>query len=255
MPLRTTCVLRFLLRLSGAGPRRRAWAALGCTRSSVDPRPFARPGTLATRRLRGLSPFRIQGRPAFHDVVGQPEAPGLSLDPRERTDAQQVQDLARRRPQLDGGVEPEGVPPAMADDLTARVILVGVEIGQIGASAADLLSRVCRGGRAARGCCVARSNRANGRCGTGVPPVRGGILPGLRDRGSGIRDREVAPLAHSALARTESLGSHQRTDHPARDDALFLRHSLAHRTDGDPRIEYLDVVITKWPPAQRRYGS
>ena len=40
-----------------------------------------------------------------------------------------------------------------------------------------------------------------------------------------------------------------------RDDARFLRHSLTHRTDGDPRIEYLDVVITKWPPAQRKYGS
>ena len=62
-------------------------------------------------------------------------------------------------------------------------------------------------------------------------------------------------LSHSALNRTESRGSHQRTDHPARDDAKFLTHSLAYRTEGAPRIEYLDVVITKWPPAQRKYGS
>ncbi|MAE59756.1 MAG: fumarate reductase (quinol) flavoprotein subunit [Planctomycetaceae bacterium] len=62
-------------------------------------------------------------------------------------------------------------------------------------------------------------------------------------------------LAHSALARTESRGSHQRTDHPQRDDDNFLKHSLAYQTDGDPRIEYLDVVITKWPPGERVYGS
>ncbi len=62
-------------------------------------------------------------------------------------------------------------------------------------------------------------------------------------------------VAYSALARTESRGSHQRTDYPKRDDDKFLAHSLAHRTDGSPRIEYLDVVITRWPPAERKYGD
>ena len=62
-------------------------------------------------------------------------------------------------------------------------------------------------------------------------------------------------VAHSALARTESRGSHQRTDHPARDDERFLRHSLAYRTGGAPRVEYADVTITRWPPAERTYGS
>lgn len=62
-------------------------------------------------------------------------------------------------------------------------------------------------------------------------------------------------LAHSALARTESRGSHQRTDHPKRDDDRFLKHSLAYRSEGDPRIEYLDVTITSWPPGERVYGS
>ncbi len=61
-------------------------------------------------------------------------------------------------------------------------------------------------------------------------------------------------VAHSALARTESRGSHQRSDHPKRDDERFLKHSMAYRTDGAPRIEYLDVVITRWPPAERVYG-
>jgi len=61
-------------------------------------------------------------------------------------------------------------------------------------------------------------------------------------------------VAHSALARTESRGSHQRTDYPKRDDNRFLRHSMAYHTDGAPRIDYLDVVITRWPPAERVYG-
>jgi len=61
-------------------------------------------------------------------------------------------------------------------------------------------------------------------------------------------------VAYSALARTESRGSHQRTDHQ-RDDARFLKHTLAYRTGRAPRVDYLDVVITRWPPAQRVYGG
>ena len=64
-------------------------------------------------------------------------------------------------------------------------------------------------------------------------------------------------LAHSALARTESRGSHQRTDYPERDDERFLSHSLAYRGHDDTavRIDYKDVVITKWPPEKRVYGQ
>jgi fumarate reductase flavoprotein subunit len=62
-------------------------------------------------------------------------------------------------------------------------------------------------------------------------------------------------VAFSALARQESRGSHQRTDFPKRDDAKYLKHSLAYRTEGDPRIEYQDVIITRWPPGERVYGT
>lgn len=61
-------------------------------------------------------------------------------------------------------------------------------------------------------------------------------------------------IAHSALARTESRGSHQRTDHPQRDDETFLVHSLAYRNEGDPTIRTKPVTITRWPPGERVYG-
>ena len=60
-------------------------------------------------------------------------------------------------------------------------------------------------------------------------------------------------VAHSALLRRESRGSHSRMDYEERDDENFLCHSLAYRTDGDPRIEYQDVVITRWQPQERTY--
>ena len=62
-------------------------------------------------------------------------------------------------------------------------------------------------------------------------------------------------IAHSAWRRKESRGSHQRTDFPQRDDDNFLKHSLAYRTDIEPRIDYKDVIITKWPPGKRVYGK
>ncbi|NBC32361.1 MAG: fumarate reductase (quinol) flavoprotein subunit [Alphaproteobacteria bacterium] len=63
-------------------------------------------------------------------------------------------------------------------------------------------------------------------------------------------------VAQSGLARTESRGAHQRLDYPARDDAKFLCHSMAHyNPNAEPRIDYLDVVITKSQPQERLYGA
>ncbi len=62
-------------------------------------------------------------------------------------------------------------------------------------------------------------------------------------------------IIQSGLIRTESRGAHQRTDHPERNDERFLAHSLANRSeDGPPRIEFLPVNITRWPPGERVYG-
>ena len=60
--------------------------------------------------------------------------------------------------------------------------------------------------------------------------------------------------ALAALNRTESRGSHWRTDHPVRDDEMWLKHSLAiYNPDEPPRLEYIDVIITKYQPTARKY--
>ena len=60
-------------------------------------------------------------------------------------------------------------------------------------------------------------------------------------------------IAASALARQESRGAHFRTDFPQRDDANWLKHTLCHYTPDGPRLDYLPVTITQWPPAERTY--
>ncbi|HEV8421504.1 MAG TPA: succinate dehydrogenase/fumarate reductase flavoprotein subunit, partial [Actinomycetota bacterium] len=57
----------------------------------------------------------------------------------------------------------------------------------------------------------------------------------------------------SALERRESRGSHTRRDYPDRDDERYLKHTLAYATPEGPRIDYSDVAITRWPPAERKY--
>ncbi len=63
-------------------------------------------------------------------------------------------------------------------------------------------------------------------------------------------------MAASALQRKESRGSHQRLDYTDRDDATYLKHSLAQYSAEDlPAIAYCDVRITRSQPAERVYGG
>src|SRR5579883_1297361 len=58
-----------------------------------------------------------------------------------------------------------------------------------------------------------------------------------------------------ALARKESRGGHYREDYQKRDDANFLKHTLAYRSDtpGQPDLRYKPVVITEFQPKERKY--
>ncbi|MBT8059744.1 MAG: succinate dehydrogenase/fumarate reductase flavoprotein subunit, partial [Gammaproteobacteria bacterium] len=63
-------------------------------------------------------------------------------------------------------------------------------------------------------------------------------------------------ITEASLQRRESRGAHQRLDYSERDDEQFLKHSLAfRRSDDRPRIEWLDVTITKSQPGVRDYSG
>jgi fumarate reductase flavoprotein subunit len=64
-------------------------------------------------------------------------------------------------------------------------------------------------------------------------------------------------VAYGALQRTESRGSHFREDYPKRDDANWLKRTLAYWDAGAalPRLEYESVVITESAPGDRGYGE
>jgi len=70
---------------------------------------------------------------------------------------------------------------------------------------------------------------------------------------------EVVVVA--ARNRKESRGGHMRDDFPARDDANYMKHTMAYLT-GDPhssnsedhiRLDWKPVVITRYQPMERKY--
>ncbi len=65
-------------------------------------------------------------------------------------------------------------------------------------------------------------------------------------------------ILRCAVARTESRGAHARRDFPKRDDANWLKHSLAFYSaeeteGGHVRLGYSPVKITRYQPAERHY--
>ncbi len=75
-----------------------------------------------------------------------------------------------------------------------------------------------------------------------------------------LRLRGIARLALGtalgALARTESRGAHYRTDYPRRDDANWLKRTLARWpvNADEPTLDYEPVGLIDLPPGHRGYG-
>ena len=64
-------------------------------------------------------------------------------------------------------------------------------------------------------------------------------------------------ISCGALNRTESRGSHFREDYPKRDDANWLKRTLAYWRPGAdlPDLQYESITITELPPGDRGYGE
>jgi succinate dehydrogenase / fumarate reductase flavoprotein subunit len=63
----------------------------------------------------------------------------------------------------------------------------------------------------------------------------------------------VETIVVGGLARTESRGAHSRTDYPKRDDANWMKHTLAWKTEAGVRLDYKPVVITRFKPEERKF--
>jgi succinate dehydrogenase / fumarate reductase, flavoprotein subunit len=58
-----------------------------------------------------------------------------------------------------------------------------------------------------------------------------------------------------ALMRNESRGAHYKPDFPKRDDANFLKTTIAKYTPSGPEFSYEDVDISLIPPRERNYSK
>ncbi len=61
------------------------------------------------------------------------------------------------------------------------------------------------------------------------------------------------PITLGALNRNESRGAHYKPDFPERDDANWMKSTLAHWTSDGPRFSFEPVDVSLTKPRPRRY--
>jgi succinate dehydrogenase / fumarate reductase flavoprotein subunit len=157
--------------------------------------------------------------------------------------------------------------PEVPTDATARTLdmLDGILTRQTGDNVADIRSELQDSMFDLA--CVVRTEESLAKMGE--------ILDGLRDRFDRIAIGDkgsiyntdlmeavevgflldcAAALVAAAQARDESRGAHYREDHPLRDDANWLKHSLAYRSDdGSIRLDTKPVKMGPYVPMERKY--
>ncbi|MEC4817224.1 MAG: succinate dehydrogenase/fumarate reductase flavoprotein subunit [Scytonema sp. PMC 1069.18] len=60
-------------------------------------------------------------------------------------------------------------------------------------------------------------------------------------------------ILESAINRQESRGAHFREDYPERDDANFLKHTMAYYSPAGIDVQYRPVSISMFQPQERKY--
>lgn len=60
-------------------------------------------------------------------------------------------------------------------------------------------------------------------------------------------------ITEGAIRRHESRGAHVVAEYPKRDDKNWLKHTIAARSIGGIRFDYLPVKMVGWQPEERKY--
>jgi succinate dehydrogenase / fumarate reductase flavoprotein subunit len=160
-----------------------------------------------------------------------------------------------RLPWVEPPAEPE---KAVIDDIKElKARKKGERVNSVRRALQALMMEHCASFRTAEGLDKAQSNVRDlkGQCKNVVIHNKGERFN--TDLTEAIELRGLLDLAEaivvSSKLRQESRGAHFREDYPERDDQNWLKHSLVRKAEGEPRVFYKPVTITRFKPKPRKY--